>query len=169
MDIFTQNKNLIRTVILLVALNLILMSFLAWKEFNHRPPRDEPALFQRREEFHDVSGILKEKLDLTETQVSQIQKIRADFFEKEQILAFNIRNKKDSMNVEMYNEITNEKLVEKLAKEISEMDLEMTHLRIEQAKSLKTICTPKQQRKMQEIVIEIRDYFRPDNQPKKKF
>ncbi len=164
MDIFTQNKNLIRIVILLVALNLILMGFLAWKEFNHRPPKDEPALFPKREEFRDVSGILQEKLDLTKPQVVQIQKIRADFFEKEQILALNIRNKKDSMNVEMYNEITNDKLVEKLAKEINKMDLIMTHLRIEQAKSLKAICTPEQQRKMEELVIEIRDYFRPDNQ-----
>lgn len=166
MDIFTQNKNLIRTVILLVALNLILMGFLAWKEFNHRPPRDEPALFPKREEFHDVSGILKEKLGLTESQVVQIQKIRADFFEKEQILALSIRNKKDSMNVEIYHKVTDDKLVEKLAREISEMDLIMTHLRIEQAKSLKAICTPEQQKKMEELVIEIRDYFRPDNQPR---
>lgn len=167
MDIFTQNKNLIRTVILLVALNLILMGFLAWKEFNHRPPRDEPPLFPRHEEFHDVSGILKEKLNLSETQVVQIQKIRSDFFEKEQLLAMNTLNKKDSMNIEIYNERTDDKLLEKLSKDISEIDFEMNSLRIKQAKSLKAICTPEQQKKMEELVIEIRDYFRPDNQPKR--
>jgi len=167
MDIFTQNKNLVRTVILLVLLNLILIAFLVWKEVSRYPPRNEPALFPRQEEFHDVAGILKEKLNLTEVQVVQVQKIRSDFFEKEQNLTLIIRNEKDSMNIAMFNKITDENIVQYLAKQITENGYKIQMLRIEQAKKLKAICTPKQQEKLENLVIEIRDYFRPDNQPKK--
>lgn len=168
MDIFTQNKNLIRTVILLVLLNLILIFFLVWKEVTRRPEGSRgPELFPKNEEFRDVSGILKEKLNLSDIQASHIQKIRDDFYEKEKIIALTVRNKKDSMNVAMFNERTDEKQVQRLAKEITEYSYQMQLLRIEQAKKLKAVCTPEQQRKMKEMVVEIRDYFRPDNQPKK--
>ncbi len=169
MDIFTQKKNLIRTVIILVLLNLFSLSFLVWKEVSRRPPEvGDPALFPRQEDFRDVSRILKKELYLSEKQVEQFQKLRTDFFEKEQILALTIRNKKDSMNVEMFNKVTNEQLVLHLAKEITENGYKMELLRIEQAKALKAICTIPQQEKMEDLVIEIRDYFRPDNQPKRK-
>jgi Spy/CpxP family protein refolding chaperone len=167
MDIFTQNKNLVRTVILLVLLNLILIAFLVWKEVTRSPPRGEPALFPKQEEFRDVAGILKERLNLTEVQVVQVQKIRSDFFEKEQNLTLIIRNEKDSMNIAMFNKITDENIVQHLAKQITENGYKIQLLRIEQAKSLKAICTSKQQEKLEDLVIEIRDYFRPDNQPKK--
>jgi hypothetical protein len=38
---------------------------------------------------------------------------------------------------------------------------------LEQAQQLKTICTPQQLEKFDKLVIEIRDYFRPDNRPPK--
>lgn len=41
----------------------------------------------------------------------------------------------------------------------------MELLRFEQAKELKSICNDKQQEKFEKLVKEIRDYFRPDNQP----
>ena len=44
----------------------------------------------------------------------------------------------------------------------------MELLRYEQAQELKAACTPEQQERFQNLVIEIRDYFRPDNQPQRK-
>jgi hypothetical protein len=41
-------------------------------------------------------------------------------------------------------------------------------LRIEQSKQLKSICTPEQLDKFESLVIEIRDYLRPNNQKQKR-
>lgn len=41
----------------------------------------------------------------------------------------------------------------------------MELLRFEQAKEMKLICNAEQQEKFEKLVKEIRDYFRPDNQP----
>jgi hypothetical protein len=35
-------------------------------------------------------------------------------------------------------------------------------------KELKAVCSPNNSKKFEDLVKEIRDYFRPDNQPKKK-
>ena len=86
----------------------------------------------------------------------------------EKILEEIIRNEKDSMNVEMFNETTNDKLLESLAKRISGNEFRMELIRMEQAKQLKKICTPQQLMKFEKLVLEIRDYFRPNNQPKEK-
>ena len=39
--------------------------------------------------------------------------------------------------------------------------------RYEQAKELKKICTPEQMEKFETLVLEIRDYFKPDKPTKK--
>ena len=44
----------------------------------------------------------------------------------------------------------------------------MEFIRIAQAKELKSICNKEQLQKFETLVKEIRDYFRPDNQPNQK-
>ena len=55
-----------------------------------------------------------------------------------------------------------------LAKQTSAFEYQMEMLRYSQAKELKLICTAEQQEKFEALVKEIRDFFRPDNQPKKR-
>ena len=165
MDIFAQKKLLVRLVILLTILNLSSIGFFLRKDFSHR---HEPKLFPHDNEYRDVSTILQKELNLNEKQVEQIKFIRADFFEKEKLLATIIRSERDSMNEIMFNKNTNDDLVKTLAKEVSENEYQMELLRIEQAQQLKAICTSKQLEKFEHLVLEIRDYFRPDNQPKRK-
>jgi capsular polysaccharide biosynthesis protein len=164
MDIFNQKKVLIRIIILLVLLNLISITFFVLKDKHHH----EPLLFPKNEAYKDVSGVLKKELQLNDEQLNNFNSIRERFFEKEVILKQTIRNQKDSMNVEMFNKTTNENLVKSLAQKISENEYKMEMLRYAQAKELKAVCTPEQQERFQNFVIEIRDYFRPDNQPKRK-
>ncbi len=165
MDIFAQKKLLVRLVILLIALNLSSIGFFLWKDFSDR---HEPELFPHHNEYRDVSGILQKELNLTDKQVEQIKNLRSDIFEKEKSLATIIRNERDSMNVAMFIKTTNEEEVKTLAKSVADNEYQMELLRIEQAQQLKIICTPEQLGKFQGLVLEIRDYFRPDNQPKKK-
>ena len=164
MDIFAQKKFLTRIVVLLIVLNVFSIGAFIWKrDFD----RKEPPLF-RVGDYRDVSGILKQELGLTNMQEEQLQKIRADFFEKEQVLARHIRDKRDSMNVTMFNTTTDEKLSKNLARGVADGEYQMELLRIDQAQQVKSICTPAQLEKFGEMVREIRDYFRSDNRPKKK-
>ena len=116
----------------------------------------------------DIAAVLEKELHLTASQVVQIQALRADFFKKEVLLNATIRAKKDSMNELMFNKITDETLVKSLARSVAENEYLMELLRIEQAKSLKTICTPEQLEQFGKLVIEIRDYFRPLKQAPEK-
>ena len=78
-----------------------------------------------------------------------------------------VRNERDSMNTVMFNKNNNEELVKSLAKRISDNEYQMELLRFDQAKEFKSICTPEQLEKFEGLIKEIRDYFRPDNQPPK--
>ncbi len=166
MDIFSQKKLLFRSVIALAILNVMAIGLFAWKEFRHQ--NHEPELFPKIEQYHDVSGILKSELNLTDKQTEQIEQIRLNYFEKEKLLAKTIRDEKDSMNISMFNQSTNDELVKHLAHEIAMNEEQMELLRWAQAKDLKAICTAEQLEKFENLVKEIRDYFRPDNQPKQK-
>lgn len=169
MDIFAQKKFLVWMVVLLTILNVFSIGIFFWKDFSrHQFPPPFPPPPPPHHEFRDVSGILKTELSLTDKQVEQIKTLRADIFEKERDILTTLRSQRDSMNSEMFNKATDEELVKSLAKRISENEYSMEMLRFEQAKQLKAICTPEQLEKFGDLVIEIRDYFRPDNQPRRK-
>lgn len=165
MDIFTQQKIFIRTIIILVALNIGLIGFLIFKEMK---PRHEPLLFPRNEQYKDLTNILKKELNLSDTQVAQFDEIRKRNFKKQADLTLIMRNDKDAMNSEMFNKNTDEFKIRALAQQSSENEYKMEMLRFAQAKELKAVCNADQLNKFQDLVLEIRDYFRPDNQPKRR-
>ena len=163
MDIFTQKKLLIRIVILLTVLNLLLIGLLLGKDFFHKPPPQGNPVG-----FRDVSDILERELNLTREQVDQIRVLRSSYNETEEALAAVIKSERDSINMIMFNKSTNEELVRSLARRVADNDYKMELIRFEQAQKLKSICTPIQLEKFEGLIIEIRDYFRQDNQPKRK-
>lgn len=111
--------------------------------------------------MNEVFGVLKGELQLNATQIEQLKTLREDFFMKESKLAKTIKSQRDSMNELMFNAQTDTFLVKAVAKRVSENELKMEMLRFEQAKTLKTICTPAQMKKFESLVIDIRDYFKP--------
>ena len=163
MDIFTQKKLLFRIVVLLVLLNMFLIGFFLVKEVARKPPR--PG---NERETRDVSDILRRELNLSKEQVEQIRALRIVYFEKEEALAALIKAERDSMNMIMFNKTTDADLVIALARRVADNDYKMEMLRFEQAQDLKMICTPEQMEKFEYLIIEIRDFFRRDNQPKRK-
>jgi Spy/CpxP family protein refolding chaperone len=164
MDIFRKNRLLTTIVYLLVLSNVLSLSILAWNlSFAH-----SPLLFPKNEAYKDVSGILKKELNLSEKQVDQFDEIRRRNLKKQTILKKTIRDDKDAMNQEMFNKNTDALKIHVLALRISENEYKMESLRWQQAQELKAVCTSKQLDKFQDLVIEIRDYFRPDNQPTKR-
>ena len=66
------------------------------------------------------------------------------------------------MNMIMFNQDTNDTFIQLLAKLVADGEYQMELLRFQQAQSLKEICTMEQKKKIQYLVIEIRDYFRPE-------
>lgn len=158
MDIFTQKKWLVRSLIFLAVLNISSISFVVFGKFSERNDRRP----RRGNDIARISDVLKKELNLSEVQMNQLYKIRNDFFEKEQILGQEIREKRDSMNLNMFNLNTSDTVIITLARNISEGEYKMEVLRYQQAKSFKEICSPEQQIKFQNLVVEIRDYFRPE-------
>jgi len=164
MDIFRQQKYLMRTVIILVLLNIALIGFFVWKELKPH----HKSMYLNNKDYKDVSGVLKKELQLNEKQVQQFNSIREDYNKQEIALKEKIKANKDLMNEEMFNKITDENKIMTLAKQTSAFEYQMEMLRYSQAKELKLICTAEQQEKFEALVKEIRDFFRPDNQPKKR-
>ena len=157
MDIFAQKKMLVRTVIVLAALNLCSIGVFVWKVLMPPPkPQTEAPENQR-----DVSGILERELNLTRDQVDRIRDLRADFAQKERHLV----DERDSMNAEMFNITTREELIRSLAREIADNEYNMEMLRFDQATKLKSVCTPEQAEKFGKLVREMRDLFKPDEKP----
>ena len=185
MDIFTQNKLLIRLIIGLALLNVTSIGVFVWKDFikpprqenpqgNRRPPRpedfkdgrpprpeDEKDRPPQYNGSQDVSIILEKELQLTKTQVVQLQALREGFLKKEEQLSVSTGAKRDSMNELMFNKTTAETVVKALARGIAENEYQMELLRFEQAQAFKALCTPEQLARFNDLVIEIRDYFQP--------
>ena len=163
MDIFLQKKFFVITIIILVLLNLTLMLFFMLRNTGSQ---QEPAQVQnqiQKENKNDVAQVLEKELDLKPEQVEQIRKLRSDFFEKEKKLTKNIRSARDSMNLIMFNKSTNDEQIKLLAKKIADNEYTMELLRYEQAKQFKSICSPEQLKKFENLVRGIRDYFKPDD------
>lgn len=163
MEIFAQNKLLKGLVVALVVINIITLGTFFRKEYSR--PGQRPII---PDDFRDVSGILQKELNLTPDQTEKIKGIRSGFFDKEKLLSLSIRGERDSMNMIMFNKNTDDSLLKSLARSVAENEYKMEMLRIEQAQQLKAICTEQQLEKFDKLVIEIRDYFRPDNMPPKK-
>jgi LTXXQ motif family protein len=163
MDIFAQKKMLISSVVILIVINLVSISFFLWRDSqnkrNESIPNENNAL--------EVNTILKEKLQLTEFQTRQLTALRLNFYRKEKVLSKIIRAERDSMNAIMFNKDTDEKLIIALAKRVSENEYKMEIFRFEQAVLLKRICTDEQILEFENLVKEIRDYFKPINKNKK--
>jgi Spy/CpxP family protein refolding chaperone len=159
MDIFTQKKLLVRIVIVLALLNMICIGLFMLKVVvpSHRPVEVAPA------EVHDVSAILQKELKLSREQVDQIRNLRAEFTEKEKKLVEAIKSERDSMNQEMFNKSTREDVVRSIAQKIADNEFRMEMLRYDQASKLKSICSPDQVEKFEKLVIEMRDFFKPEN------
>lgn len=119
------------------------------------------------EGYKAVFSVLQKELHLNNKQAILFNAIRGKFFTKEAVLNETIRNQKDSMNIAMFNKVTNDSVVKYLAFKISKNEYKMELLRYEQAKEMKAVCTPEQQERFEKLVFEIRDYFKPDNRGKR--
>lgn len=172
MEIFLKNKLLKRTVITLIILNFISIGAFIWKGFFATPidtlNQQKSEDRDNQENKRDVLEILRKELDLTENQMEQMQKLREDFSRNEKKLKETIRSQRDSMNILMFNKNIDEEKVMTLVKRISENEYKMELMRLEQAKGFRTICTERQLEKFEDLVKEIRDYFKPDKPKNKK-
>jgi Spy/CpxP family protein refolding chaperone len=144
-------------------LNVAVVCFLLMRS-NGRE-RNEPPF---RPDQERGSSILADELELTVQQRHRLDEIQDDFFRKEESLGKVIGAQRDSMNVAMFNQITDTLLVKKIARRTADNEYRMEILRFEQAKQLKRLCTPAQLKKFDRLVLEIRDYFRPNGGPKRK-
>lgn len=162
MDIYTRNKMLTRLVLVLVLINVLALSFIWWQS-RHRPGREKDVPDTGR-----MVSLLREKLDLRDDQVQKLYSIREEFFGKEKILAAVIRAQRDSMNVLMFSERTDTVAVESIARRVAENEYAMEMLRLGQATLLQSVLDPEQSKKLNGLVREVRDFFKPDNDPKKR-
>ena len=155
MDIFSQNKLLIRVVIILIIINLLSLSYVLLH--NRRPPQQ----VQNKQEKENGVRILRKQLQLTEDQAIEFIRIRNDFSKKEEELSSLVKARRDSMNLEMFNEVTDTIRLQKLAKQLATDEYQLELYRIEQSQKLKSICTREQLTNFRNLVRDIRDFFQP--------
>lgn len=155
MDIFSKNSFLIRIVVLLILLNLCTISYLWWGNATNK--RATPP----KKDISKITKKLAQTLDLSQNQQTELEKIRIDFFSKEEILHQLIKSQRDSMNLEMFSANTDTNHVKSIASRVAQNELKMELYRFAQAQQLKHICTPQQLDKLNHIVLDIRDYFQP--------
>lgn len=163
MDIFQQNKMLYRLVVVMLIVNVIVIGLLVYFRMDSSGGQTRGGRQKDSPTAKQLSLVLKKELDLTDTQTREIERIRQSFFEKERVLAAEIKEKRDSMNLLMFNKEENDRLVVQLARGVAEREFDMELLRMQQAKSFRQVCTPTQLNKLQTLVKEIRDYFKPAN------
>jgi hypothetical protein len=156
MDIFSKNKFLIRLVWVLIVINLACIGFLWWQV------KSDHKRIPEKKNIEKITSDLKQKLELSDNQFQQFKNIRKDFFEKEEKLSLMIKAQRDSMNAEMFSQNTDTVLVKDLARRVSENEYRMEMYRFEQAKQLQHICSKEQLQKFHNLVIEIRDYLKPE-------
>jgi len=155
MDIFSKNKFLVRVIFVLIFINLFSTGYL-WLNMHKQPDRNPP-----KQEKARTTNLLKEKLHLTDQQVTEINRIRDDFTQKEATLSQVIRIQRDSMNVAMFNETADTVYLKRIARQLVENEYQMELYRIQQSQLLKNVCTKDQIKEFQHLVIDIRDYFQP--------
>ncbi len=158
MDIFSQNKVLIRTIIVLVVLNLVLIGFFIFKEIC---PNRELDFRPDHENKKELSAILKKELNLTNQQVIQFEEIRAQNASTKFKLKEIINHDKELLNIVMFSKNYNKERVFALAKKISNNEYQIEIAKINQSQQLKAICNPEQLDKFKILVIEIQDYLKP--------
>lgn len=169
MDVFLQNKMLMRLIAVLIIINLVSISAFLWKGvFSESKllPNSETEDSRTPDKERSISDILKKELQLSREQAEKMQNIREEFFNKEKSLSKIIRSQRDSMNTAMYSVSTDDSLILSLAKRISENEHKMEIMRFEQSKEFKSICTREQLDKFEKLAREIKDYFKP-NKPVK--
>ena len=160
MDIFSQNKLLIKSILFLVILNLGSITFFTIREL--RPPQ-EKEFRPNDNRKKDLASVLKKELNLTDRQVVQFNEIRDQNATKKSKLKEIINQDKDLLNVEMFNKNCDDQKILAIARKIGDNEYRIELSKINQSKQLKAICNPKQLEKLEELVKEIRDYFRPKN------
>lgn len=171
MNIFSQKKWLVRLVVVLIALNVSAMCFILWQHKNNKPtPVSQGSSFQKQEEkdnkppkksIEELSQILKQELELSPEQEEKFRAIRQDFFDKEQQVRKKLNAGRDSLNEEMFSNSIDSNLAKQIARGIAENEYQIELYRLAQAQQLAKICTPQQLNKFQDLVKEMRDYFRP--------
>lgn len=174
MNIFSQQKWLTRLVIILVVLNIAALCFIIWQNnkinaaFAKQNTTQQPEEKDNRppkKSLEELTEILKQELNLTAEQVEQFKLIRQDFIDKEKQIRKKINAGRDSLNEEMFSNNVDTNLAKQISRGIAENEYQIQVYRIEQARQLAKICTPEQLNKFQDLVKEMRDYFK---EPKKK-
>ena len=159
MDIFSRNKFLVRIIFVLLFLNIISTGYL-WFQKKERPEDRQP-----KKERENSLRVLKDKLHLTREQENAIISLRQDFTKREESVTEKIKAQRDSMNVVMFRADNDTSMLKKIAKRVADNEYQLELLRIDQAQKLKNICTEEQLKEFQHLVMNIRDFFQPQNQP----
>jgi Spy/CpxP family protein refolding chaperone len=173
MDIFTQKKLLVRIVVLLAVINVFSLGVFLGKDIFRKPPpqqrlNDNQSNDNRSKDNNDVLTILERELNLTEKQSEEFKRIRSEFPAKEKVTREMLNKERDSLNAEAFKKNPDEELIKSLARKIADNEYKVELQRYEQAKEMKSVCTPEQQEKFEILIKEIRDYLRDNKQPKKK-
>lgn len=151
----TKKTLLIGTIIVLIVINISALATIFYHN-KMRPHRVvEMNNIQDEAQTRGMHRFMREKLNLSDDQYSQFQKINRD----NMIKVHNIASELSKKRVKMMNEIAkknpNLKILDDIAYDIGSLHYELKKVTINHFLELKQICTPEQQDSLEKIFMKL--------------
>ncbi|MBL0134931.1 MAG: periplasmic heavy metal sensor [Chitinophagaceae bacterium] len=143
MNKVTTNKILLWLVIILLIANAATLSFLWMGRPSARPPGG------------GAKDFLIKELKLNSNQQQEYQKLIVDHREAAEVLRTKIREAKDVLFEMIKEPNTSDSAKQKQAKEISGYSEELELLTLHHFEKVRTLCTPEQQKKFDDILHQV--------------
>lgn len=134
----TINKNWLWVIGGLLLLNITLLGFIWVKKPNHEPP-----------------PFLEEKLNLTEDQKEQFERLKAEHMDGMKELESDINRLRDKLYEDFSDEKLSDSEVKKISQELGELRAKGDFLTYQHFQDVLAICNSDQQEKFGELVTEI--------------
>jgi len=172
MNRFTKKQFLIGGLILLFVINIAALATIIYqnqKYNNVQPPKPDTNKEWRDDRYgnmgrkehdrphrHDhpnrFDRYLKQELDLNDDQFSAFLKTREENKEKQHAIVRNLSEKRSEMMKELSSETPDTIKLQQIAREIGGLHKKLKETTIEHFMRLKTICTPTQKEKLNEMI-----------------
>lgn len=142
------NRTLFWVFLFLVVINLsVLISFFVLVN------RQEKAL---NTETRDITaGIIRNELDLTETQIPRLCSIQDSFRNHAQPLALAIREKRNEILDHLYSDEPDTLVLNTLVTELTQMQIQLQKANIDHYLQVKSLCNPHQKDKLHKMYCRI--------------
>jgi len=147
MNFFTKNRILVGAVILLAAINLAILGTIGFRFLKPNEIPTRPSIRGNHMQF------MSRELKFTPEQEIQFEELRNEYFEQNQILRNELRNRHQLIVEELSSPEPNREFMDSVANEIAELHFEQQQATIDHFMKLREICSHEQYEHLQHLFM----------------